>query len=692
MDPRSLAEQIVRGVGGSGNIRSIGHCTTRLRMVLVDRGLADRAAMRALPGVMSTVERGGQLQVVIGHEVAAVTTQVRAIVTETGDGQELPDAPPPMSVLDRVFDLLAGTFQPLLWPLVGAGLVRTMLSLAVRFGWVEQGSGTWVVWAAAGSGFFLLLPVFVGMTAARKLGANMYVGGAIGAALVSGTLLQLGQPGTGSTFLGIPMTVVDYGSSVFPAILAAVGLAWLEAWLRRLLPRDLHLVLVPAVCLAVLVPATVLLFGPIGTFVGDRLADAVIALNAWSPVITGALYAMGFLFLVMLGLHWAMVPVTLTVLAEQGSEPLGAYMGAYNFAVFGVALGVFLRSRDPALRQLGLSGLVTGLLAGISEPTVYGILLRSRRALVIMLVAAGAGGALLGLGRVQATAVAFSNIFTIPAFSPVGGYLLGIGVAFALGAAGVAVLGFGEGGGAQPVPDAPAHVATDSPSGAPTAGTGPAPSSEVPTSRGHESAHPRAAATGASQPGPAAAAPATATSRERAESLVLTTPLPGQVVPLGELTDPVFARGLLGPGVAIRPSSGLVRSPARGRISSIARARHAIGIATDEGAELLIHLGIDTVHLAGRHIDVLVTQGQHVEAGQPIAHVEIGALRAEGHDATTPMVITNAAAFGALRIVAPSDVVASGDALLELQVQPAPSRTGRTPVTTTDARLAGPPA
>ncbi len=692
MDPRSLAEQIVRGVGGPGNIRSIGRCTTRLRMVLVDRGLADREAVRALPGVMSTVERGGQFQVVIGHEVAPVATQVRVIVTETGGRQDLTDAPAPMSVVDRVFDLLAGTFQPLLWPLVGAGLVRTMLSLAVRFGWVDQGSGTWAVWAAAGSGFFLLLPVFVGITAAGKLGANRYVGGAIGAALVSGTLLQLGQPGTESTFLGIPMTVVDYGSSVFPAILAAVGLAWLEGWLRRLLPKDLHLVLVPAVCLAVLVPATVLLFGPVGTFVGDRLADAVVALNAWSPVITGALYAMGFLFLVMLGLHWAIVPVTLTVLAEQGSEPLAAYMGAYNFAVFGVALGVFLRSRDAALRQLGLSGLITGLLAGISEPTVYGILLRYRRALVIMLVAAGAGGALLGLGRVQATAVAFSNLFTIPAFSPVGGYLLGIGVAFALGAAGVTVLGFGEGAGARPVPDAQAHLTTANPSGAPTTGPGSAPSSELPESRRQEPAHPAAVAAGASQPGPAAAAPGTGTGREPAESLVLTTPLPGQVVPLGELSDPVFARGLLGPGVAIRPSSGLVRSPARGRISTIARARHAIGITTDEGAEILIHIGIDTVHLAGRHMDVLVTQGQRVEGGQPIAHVEIGALTAEGHDATTPMVVTNAAAFGALRIVAPSEVVASGDALLELQVHPTASRTGRTPVTTPDGRLAGPPA
>ncbi|HEX6887181.1 MAG TPA: glucose PTS transporter subunit IIA [Candidatus Nanopelagicales bacterium] len=722
MDPHTLATQIVGGVGGPANIRSVGQCTTRLRMVLANRSLADREAIRALPGVMSTVERGGQFQVVIGHEVAAVAAQVRRAVSEATGGQELAETPAPMSALDRVFDLLAGTFQPLLWPLVGAGLVRTLLALAVRFGWVEQGSGTWTVWAAAGSGFFVLLPVFVGITAAAKLGANRYVGGAIGAALVSGTLLQLGEPGTRSTFLGLPMRVVDYGSTVFPAILAAVGLALLEGWLRRVLPKDLHLVAVPALCLAILVPATVVLFGPIGSVVADWIATAVTELNAVSPMLTGALYAATFMFLVMFGLHWAIVPVTLAVLAERGAEPLGAYMGAYNFAAFGVALGVVIRTRDPALRQLGGSGLATGLLAGISEPTVYGILLRYRRALAIMLVAAATGGALLGLGRVQATAVAFSNLFTIPAFAPMGGYVLGIGTAFLLGMGLVVAFGYQSGAeaalaaraadpaivGAPGAPAASARVAARDPAvaapcvpGAPGApaesvpGTAPATSapSDASSAPGDPAGHPPAAPpsplparTPAGPPGPVAPP----------DPVVLTAPLRGQVVPLASLPDPVFARGLLGPGAAIRPSQGLVRAPAAGTVRSVARARHAIGLATDSGIELVIHLGLDTVHLAGRHFDVLVAEGDRVAAGQPLAHVDLVGLAAEGADATTPVVITNAAAWGPVEVLGEGEV-APGDTLLVVHVQqaaaapPRPFPTGPAPTVPAPGPQAGRP-
>jgi PTS system beta-glucosides-specific IIC component len=614
---------------------------------------------------MSTVERGGQFQVVVGHEVAGVERLVRTIVLEATGGQELAEAPPPMSILDRVFDLLAGTFQPLLWAMVGAGLVRTMLSLAVRFGWVEQGSGTWAVWAAAGNGFFVLLPVFVGITASRKLGANPYVGGAIGAALVSGSLLELGAPGTRSTFLGIPMSVVDYSSSVFPAILAAMGLAALEGWLRRVLPKDLHLVLVPALCLALLVPLTVLLIGPLGTVAGEWLADAVTTMNTMSPVVTGALYAALFMFLVMLGLHWATVPVTLALLAEEGAEPLGAYMGAYNFAAFGIALGVAVRTRDPALRQLGVSGVVTGLLAGISEPTVYGILLRFRRALLIMLVAAATGGALLGLGRVQATSVAFSNLFTIPAFTPVGGYLLGIGVAFGMAAVGVIALGYGadESQGVA-VSAAPPRDGHDEQPGAATAppladGSVAPPPAETVASR-----H---ASTAAGLPNDDAAL-APGDQPTSAPPQVLRTPLPGEVVALGSLPDPVFARGLLGPGVAILPASGLVRAPAAGFIRSVARAQHALGLETDAGVELLIHLGLDTVHLAGRHFDVLVTPGQRVEPGDPIAHVELDELTGQGYDPTTPIVITNVAGNGEVELLAPvGSRVRIGDPLLTVR-------------------------
>ncbi len=621
----ALAEGIIEAVGGPGNVRSVGHCTTRLRLVLADKQLADGAAVRALPGIMSTVDRGGQFQVVVGHQVREVDERVRELVTAAGRAPD--EAPAPMSPVDRAFDFFMGTFQPLLWALVGASMVRTMLSLAVRFDWIDTASGTYAVWSAAGNAVFLLLPVFVGITAATKLGANAYVGGAIGAALVAGDLAELGDPGTSTTFLLVPLRVVDYTSSVFPAMLAALGLSVLERWLRRVVPRDLHLVAVPTICLAVLVPATVLLFGPVGTTVGEAIASAVTSLNDFSPMLTGALYAAGFMFLVMLGLHWAIVPAVLVGLAADGMDPLPAYMGAANFAVFGVALGVALRTRDHSLRQLGTSGLITGLLAGISEPTVYGILLRFKRTLLIMVASAAAGGALLGLGRVESTAFVFSNVFTIPAMEPIGSYLLGIGLSFVLAVALVVGLGYesrSAGGPGRPAQEPSRSAAEGSSAG----GAGQA---------DHDRPDGATDAVAEALPAPHPNGPQ-----------ILTAPLPGALLPLSEVADPVFARGLLGPGVAIRPSAGLVRAPAAGAISSIARAQHALTLTTDTGVDVTIHIGIDTVHCAGRHFEVLVDHGQRVTGGQPIAYVDLAGLEADGYDPTTPVVVTNAAAFGAV--------------------------------------------
>ncbi len=653
----ALAEGIVDAVGGAGNIRSLGHCTTRLRLVLADKKLADSDAVRALPGIMSTVDGGGQFQVVIGHQVRDVEDRVRSLVAAQG---RVPDeAPQPLSPVDRAFDFFMGTFQPLLWALVGASMVRTALSLAERFDWIDTSSGTYAVWAAAGGAVFLLLPVFVGITAATKLGANPYVGGAIGAALVAGALVELGEPGMSTTFLGLPLRLVDYTSSVFPAMLAALGLSVLERWLRRIVPRDLHLVAVPTICLAVLVPATVLLFGPIGTTVGEAIGSAVTSLNEFSPLLTGALYAAGFMFLVMLGLHWATLPAVLVGLAADGMDPLPAYMGAANFAVFGVALGVALRTREQSLRQLGTSGLITGVLAGISEPTVYGILLRFKRTLVIMLASAAAGGALLGLGRVESTAFVFSNVFTIPAMDPIGSYLLGIGVSFMLAATLVVVLGY-EG---RPAAELAAGGGEER-TGADARGGGAAGASEVlggPGAPGRPTSPGGPVAAGGPVAGPVTrgelvdpggpeAPSGESPSRGPAEvpqaATILAAPMPGEVLPLSDVADPVFARSLMGPGVAIRPTGGLVRSPAAGAISSVARAQHALTVTTDSGVDVTIHIGIDTVHLAGRHFDVLVDAGQRVSSGQPIAHVDLAGLEADGYDPTTPVVVTNAAAFG----------------------------------------------
>ena len=651
MDVDALAQGIVDGVGGPANIRSIGHCTTRLRLVLVDKGQARKEAVRGLPGVASTVEGAGQLQVVIGHDVGEVERRVRDLVATARDGRESETAAPPRRWWDRLFDLITGTFHPLLYALVGSSMVKTFLTLAVQFGWISTSSPTYAIWAAAGNAAFYFLPVLVGITASKRLGANPYLGGVIAAALLDENFTGLGSAGTRTSFLGIPVSIVEYGQSVLPAFIAAVMLSVLEPWLRRRLPKTLHLIAVPTICLALLVPATVILFGPLGTTVAHAVSQAISWVWGLSPAIAGALMGGLWQVFVIFGVHWGFVPVMVNDLAVQGYSLLTGPLVAAVLAQGAAAFAVFLRTRNPSLRALSGAASVSAVVAGVTEPAIYGVTLRLRRPFVYACAAGAVGGAIAAAGRSAADSFVFPGLFTLPAYLSVGSFrmqLAGTGAAVVLAFALTWFLGFtdvpvtppGETG-AAPVP---LGVPAAPPVPAPPVPAAPAPAAPVPAPP---------VVGGSPVPGP-----------EPTATTVIRAPLSGEVVALAEVPDPVFARGLLGSGAAVRPTgTGLVRAPVAGRVRTIARAQHALGIATDDGLDVLVHIGIDTVRLGGRHFDMLVSRDQRVAAGQPIAHADLAALRADGYDATTVVVLSNAAAVGELEVVAEADVAAGAPLL-----------------------------
>lgn len=692
-DLDALARGIVDGVGGAQNIRSVGHCTTRLRLVLVDKELASKEAIRALPGIMSTVDRGGQLQVVVGHDVGDVDKRVRVLVAEAHEGLELPETRLPW--WQRLFDFITGTFQPLLWALVGASMVKTALAVAVQFDWISTRSGTYALWAAAGNAAFFFLPILIGITASAKLGANPYVGGVIAAALLEENFTALGAAGRSSTtFLGIPVSPIDYSQSVVPALLAAAMLAILERWLRRMLPKTLHLVLVPAICLAVLVPLTAIAFGPIGTTVANALSDGIEWVWHLSPAVAGALMGGLWQVFVMFGVHWGFVPIITNDLSVQGYSLLTGPLVAAVVAQGAASFAVFLRTRDRSLRTLAGAASVSALVAGVTEPAIYGVTLRLRRPFLYACLGGAIGGAIAAAGGSAADSFVFPGLITLPAYLSVGSFPLqalgtvtAIVVAFGLtwalfseppvveaasasgdavpatmasGAADIASIG---GAGSS----APAVGAARAPAGAPGGGSGAASGPGGTTTSQDRPTTSTAAGDGVRR-GAAAGAGAGADDAGPPASShpVVRAPMRGEVVPLGDVSDPVFARGLLGPGVAIRPSSGLVRSPAAGTVRTVARARHAVGIRTEDGLDLLIHLGIDTVHLGGTPFEVLVEPGQVVASGQPIAHVELADLVTAGCDPTTPIVVTNAAAFGDVEVLAGPEVEA-GALLLSIR-------------------------
>lgn len=644
----SLAEAIVAGVGGATNVASVEHCVTRLRFVLRDRALARRDALAALPGVVSVVNRGGQLQVVIGDEVPDVYAAIRGLpaFAATASGDVLRG--PRLSLGDRAFQLLTGTFQPLLYALVGSSMIRTFLALAVELGWIDPDGTTHAVWAAAGNAAFTFLPVLVGITASIKLGTNPYLGGAIGAALLDEHFTGIGPIGTESSFLGLPVVVTSYGQAVIPPIMAAVALAWLERRLKRWLPRSLHLIMVPAICLGLLVPATVILFGPVGNQVGIAVSEAIGWAWDLSPAAAGALLGGFWQVFVIFGVHWAFVPVIVNDLTVQGYSLLTGPLVPAVLAQGAAALAVTLRTRDRSFRSLAGAASLTAFVAGVTEPAIYGVTLRLRRPFVYACVGGAIGGAVAAAGGSAADSFILPGLVTLPAYLSVGSFplqLVGTAAAVAIAFGLTWFVGFTD------VPPTQAPPVGGRWTDEATMVTAPA----VTAPEGDALDQPA----WSDQPG----APAPAVVR-------LLAPLDGEVVALSSVSDPVFAGGLLGPGLAIRPSEGVVHSPIDGTVTSVARARHAVGVSSPGGVDVLVHVGIDTVHMAGRGFEALVKQGQSVRAGDPMIRVDLEALAAAGYDPTTPVVVTNAAAHRGVEILAEGQV-AAGDPLIEVTPGPA---------------------
>jgi PTS system beta-glucosides-specific IIC component len=663
MEIDDLATGIVAGVGGPANIRSVGHCTTRLRLVLADRGAADRDVVRALPGVMSTVERGGQFQVVIGQHVAQVDTQVRSLVSAAKDGAPVDEAPLAMTPVDRAFDLLTGTFHPLIWALVGSSMIKTFLALAAQLGWISTTSTTYAIWSAAGNAVFFFLPVLVGITASLKLGANPYVGGTIAAALLHAEFTGIGPVGTEATFLGLPVVVIDYGSSVFPALIAAILLSIMEKALRRRLPRSLHLILIPTICIAVLVPATAILFGPVGTYVSEALSSAIGWLWQLSPAVAGAIMGGLWQVFVIFGVHWGFVPVIVNDLSVQGYSLLTGPLVAAVLAQGAATLAVMFRTRNAEMRTLSGAAAVSAFVAGVTEPAIYGVTLRLRKPFIYACIGGMAGGAIAAAGGSAANSFIFPGLITLPAYMHVGSFtlqLLGTAAAVAIAFTLTLVLGF------EDVPNSPdagaeAGGATDRDAASEPAGarTAPAPGP-----------HLTPAPDGAQAPMAPTLDP-TLPTVPGSGAVIVAAPLHGEVLALSEVPDPVFARGLMGAGVAIRPTNGVLRSPVEGTVASVARAHHAVGITSDDGVEILLHVGIDTVHLGGRPFETLVAKGQRVQVGTPLILVDLEALLASGCETATPIVVTNSATFASVDVVAGNQVTA-GEPLLRVTPRHAP--------------------
>lgn len=614
MSHQQLARQILELVGGKENVNSVFHCITRLRFKLKDESKAKTDELKNLDGVVTVRQSGGQYQVVIGNHVPEVYKEVTAIGGfSSRQEQDEVEKEDKGNLLSRFIDLISGIFTPILGVLVAAGMIKGFTALFVALGWLTNTGGTYQILNATGDALFYFLPVILGYTAMKKFNGTPFLGIVIGSALVYPALstITAGEPlytlfaGTlfespvFIEFLGIPVILMTYSSSVIPIILASFFAAKVEGGFAKVIPSVVKTFLVPTLTLLVVVPLTFIVIGPIATWAANFVGQGTIWVYDLSPIIAGIILGAFWQVFVIFGLHWGLIPVAFNNLATQGFDPILAMIFAASFAQTGAVLGVWLKTRDPKLKTLSAPAFISGIF-GVTEPAIYGITLPKKKPFIISCIAAGIGGGMIGLFGTKLHVMGGLGIFGLPSFiHPVEGmntafwgFVGAILVATILGF----VLTYFFGG-----------VNKDE-------------------------------------------TPEVKTNSTAKRDVTIDSPLKGQIVPLSEVSDQVFASEAMGKGIAVLPTEGRVVAPVGGTITTLFKTKHAIGLSSDEGVDILIHVGIDTVQLDGEHFTAHIKQGDRVNAGDLLVEFNIEKIKEAGYELVTPVIITNHSNFAGLEV------------------------------------------
>lgn len=613
VDYRTLAGDILDKVGGESNVASLASCATRLRFRLKDTGRADKRAVESLPGVIAVMEAGGQFQVVIGNHVPTVYAEIGRISKLT-TGEDRDAAPAETgNLFNRLISLISAVFVPVLWPLAGAGLLKAFLSLATTFGWMDSATTTYTILNAAGDGLFTFLPMLLAVNAAKRFRTNQFTSMAIAAALCYPAITALVSSTEPVTFFGIPVVMVTYTSSVIPIIVSVWLQSYLEHWLDRVLPAWLRNFTTPLLVLVVMVPLTLLTVGPVTSYAAHGISTGITWLFTTAPWLAGAILGGLWQLLVVFGLHWGIIPLIINDLATTGHSLLAGPTPSAVLAQSAAVLAVMIKTRNTSLKRLAGPSALSGFVAGITEPAIYGVNLRLKKPFYYGLVGGAVGGGIAAAGGSASSAFVFPSLLGLPAYMQYGNWvlqLIGCAVATVIGFTLTMVLGFDD---LPPDPDN-SQAATLPAAGATT----------------------------------------------------LAAPVTGSLVPLAQVKDKVFASGTLGKGLGIIPATGNVYAPITGTVVSASSTGHAYGIKSADGAEVLIHIGIDTVQLDGKGFTPAVSQGQAVNAGDLLCTVDLDTIRAAGYDPTTVVVVTNTAQFADVR-PAEGHQLAHGEAAIVIQ-------------------------
>lgn len=576
----NLSNEIIKYIGGEENILGLTHCATRLRFTLKDDGVADKDKIKAIKGVLGVAQNGGQFQIIIGNEVpkAYASINSKLHISDTSTTQ-----PENVKLTEKLFDFIASIFTPILPAIIGAGLVKSVLALAVLLGLSTQ-SNTYYFINIIGDAPLYFLPMMLAVTASKKLGCNPYMAVAITGALLHPNYTALITDAYNihfSSMFGIPVTLASYGSSVIPVLLMVFLLKYVDRFLDRIIPKMIKFFFKPLLTLLIVASITFIILGPIGFVVGVGISTALNFLSehvGWLvPMIIGAIFPL----MVTTGMHYGIVPFMIQSIGAQGFEQIcGPGNLPSNIAQGAASLAVAFKTKKEDLKQIALSSGLTAVL-GVTEPALFSVTLKYKKVLACVMIGGGLGGLYAGIMDVKCFSFCSPGLLSMVAYIGNDGWSNLINACISM------VIAF---------------VATFI----------------LVWTWGYQDA-----------------------KESNEKEIIISCPVKGKVVPLSEVPDETFSQEMLGKGVAIIPEQNQFYAPASGEVSVVFPTGHAIGLTSEDGTELLIHIGLDTVQLNGEGFHVKVQQGQKIKQGDLLVEVDLDAIKEKGYSVITPILVTN---------------------------------------------------
>ncbi|MCY9006504.1 beta-glucoside-specific PTS transporter subunit IIABC [Peribacillus frigoritolerans] len=637
---KETAKQVVEKIGGRENVNQAWHCVTRLRFNVNDREKVQVEDIKKINGVMGAQFSGDQFQVIIGNKVADVFAEVESLVGGLAGGERKGEK---QGVVSLVMDFISGIFSPILPALAGAGLLKGFIALFVTLGWLSTEGDTYQVLNAIGDSVFYFMPFFLAVSSARKIRTNEYLALTVAGTLMYPTFInaynELAAGGQVQGFdlfgLGIiNIPIINYASSVIPIILSVILLKYVYEFVKKFVPSAVSLMFSSMIALLIVMPLAFWLIGPLGTNIGNMLSGIFAWLFEHAGPVGGLLMAGLMPIIVMTGMHYAFAPIAIQNLSQFGYDNIiSPMMFISNLAQGGAAFGVAVRTKNKQLKQLAVSAGISAIV-GITEPAMYGVNMKLKKPLIYAMISSGILGAFAGwYGFKTFTMSGLVGIFTIPAFADPSGamgslifaiiiFALSIMLPFIM----VIILGF------EDLPEDGAGTAK--------------PAAEKDAQAADKTEEKKAAATG--------------------KQVIVQSPLKGTIVPLAEVSDPTFAQEIMGKGIAIEPDENRVVAPVSGSIMVLPDSQHAVGIKGDNGEEILIHVGIDTVTLKGKHFKGLVNEGDSIEVGQTLIEFDREAIRKEDLQTVTMMIVTNTSEYLDVLAINQSGTIFEGEQLLTL--------------------------